>query len=298
MGSHLSSSFAFALSPLFAMQKITAVTEMQTLAEDLRSKGQIIGLVPTMGALHEGHLSLIQAAGEQADTVVVSIFVNPTQFGPNEDFSRYPRDLERDLALCKEAGADVVFAPSVEEMYPKGYSTYVIEEFVGKPLEGATRPTHFRGVTTIVAKLFNIVRPDLAVFGQKDAQQVAVIKKMVADLNFTLDIVIAPTLREPEGLAMSSRNRYLSTAQRLEALAIHEALTMAKGMVEQGERRADRLIAEATHILSQKRRVRVIYAAVVDRNTMEAVREVQPGVSMMAIAAWVDEVRLIDNVVL
>lgn len=280
------------------MQKITAVTEMQTLAEDLRSKGQIIGLVPTMGALHEGHLSLIQAAGEQADTVVVSIFVNPTQFGPNEDFSRYPRDLERDLALCKEAGADVVFAPSVEEMYPKGYSTYVIEEFVGKPLEGATRPTHFRGVTTIVAKLFNIVRPDLAVFGQKDAQQVAVIKKMVADLNFTLDIVIAPTLREPEGLAMSSRNRYLSTAQRLEALAIHAALTMAKGMVEQGERRADRLIAEATHILSQKRRVRVIYAAVVDRNTMEAVREVQPGVSMMAIAAWVDEVRLIDNVVL
>lgn len=280
------------------MQKITAVTEMQTLAEDLRSKGQIIGLVPTMGALHEGHLSLIQAAGEQADTVVVSIFVNPTQFGANEDFSRYPRDLERDLALCKEAGADVIFAPSVEEMYPKGYSTYVLEEFVGKPLEGTTRPTHFRGVTTIVAKLFNIVRPDLAVFGQKDAQQVAVIKKMVTDLNFTLDIVIAPTLREPGGLAMSSRNRYLSTAQRLEALAIYAALTMAKGMVEQGERRTDRLIAEATHILSQKRRVRVIYAAIVDRNTMEAVREVQPGVSMMAIAAWVDEVRLIDNVVL
>jgi len=280
------------------MQKITAVTEMQTLAEDLRSKGQIIGLVPTMGALHEGHLSLIRAAGEQADTVVVSIFVNPTQFGPSEDFAKYPRDLERDLALCEEAGADVIFAPTVEEMYPKGYSTYVIEEYVGKPLEGATRPTHFRGVTTIVAKLFNIVRPDLAVFGQKDAQQVAVIKKMVADLNFTLDIVIAPTLREPEGLAMSSRNRYLSTAQRLEALAIFAALTMAKNMVEQGERRSDRLIAEATHILSQKRRVRVIYAAVVDRNTMDAVREVQPGSCMMAIAAWVDEVRLIDNIVL
>ena len=280
------------------MQKITAVTEMQTLAEDLRSKGQIIGLVPTMGALHEGHLSLIRAAAEQADTVVVSIFVNPTQFGPSEDFAKYPRDLDRDLALCEQAGADVVFAPSVEEMYPKGYSTYVVEEFVGKPLEGATRPTHFRGVTTIVAKLFNIVRPDLAVFGQKDAQQVAVIKKMVTDLNFTVGIVIAPTLREAEGLAMSSRNRYLSTAQRLEALSINQALNMAKGMVEQGERRSDRLIAEATHILSQKRRVRVIYAAVVDRNTMEAVREVQPGTSMMAIAAWVDEVRLIDNVVL
>lgn len=278
------------------MQKITAVTEMQTLAEDLRSKGQIIGLVPTMGALHEGHLSLIRAASEQADTVVVSIFVNPTQFGPNEDYSKYPRDLERDLALCQEAGADVIFAPPVEEIYPKGYSTYVVEEYVGKPLEGVSRPTHFRGVTTVVAKLFNIVRPDLAVFGQKDAQQVAVIRKMVQDLNFTVDVVVAPTIRETEGLAMSSRNRYLTTAQRQEALSISEALTKAKTMVEQGERRSDRLIAEATHILSQRRRVRVIYAAVVDRNTMESVREVTLGNSMMAIAAWVDEVRLIDNV--
>ncbi|PTY06324.1 pantoate--beta-alanine ligase [Opitutaceae bacterium EW11] len=279
------------------MQKITAVTEMQTLAEDLRSKGQIIALVPTMGALHDGHLSLIKLASEQADTVVVSIFVNPTQFGPNEDFAKYPRDLERDLQLCEQAGADVVFAPTVEGMYPKGYSTFVTEEFVGKPLEGVSRPNHFRGVTTIVAKLFNIVRPDLAVFGQKDAQQVAVIKKMVADLNFTVDVVVAPTLREQEGLAMSSRNRYLSSGQRLEALAISEALKMAQSMVEHGELRADRLIAEATHILSQKRRIRVIYVAVVDRNTMESVREVHPGVSMMAIAAWVDEVRLIDNVV-
>jgi pantoate--beta-alanine ligase len=281
------------------MQKITAVTEMQTLAEDLRSKDQIIGLVPTMGALHEGHLSLIRLAAEQADTVVVSIFVNPTQFGPSEDYAKYPRDLERDLKLCEEAGADVVFAPPVEEMYPKGYSTYITEEFVAKPLEGVSRPTHFRGVTTVVAKLFNIVRPDLAVFGQKDAQQVAVIKKMVQDLNFTVNVVIAPTLREGEGLAMSSRNRYLSTAQRQESLAIHQALQKAKTMVEAGEHRSDRLIAEATHILSQRRRVRVIYAAVVDRNTMEAVREVLPGgVHMMAIAAWVDEVRLIDNVVL
>ncbi|HEU5077877.1 MAG TPA: pantoate--beta-alanine ligase [Opitutaceae bacterium] len=280
------------------MQKITAVTEMQTLAEDLRSKDQIIALVPTMGALHEGHLSLIKLASEQADKVVVSIFVNPTQFGPNEDFAKYPRDLDRDLQLCEEAGADVVFAPPVEEIYPKGYSTYITEEFVGKPLEGASRPTHFRGVTTIVAKLFNIVRPDLAVFGQKDAQQVAVIKKMVQDLNFTVNVVVAPTLREGEGLAMSSRNRYLSSFQKTDALVISQALTMAHNMVEQGERRADRLIAEATHLLSQKRRIRVIYIAVVDRNTMESVREVVPGAHMMAIAAWVDEVRLIDNVVL
>ncbi len=280
------------------MQKITAVSEMQTLAEDLRSKGQIIGLVPTMGALHEGHLSLIRLASEQSDTVVVSIFVNPTQFGPSEDYLKYPRDLERDLRLCEEAGADVVFAPAIEDIYPKGYSTYITEEFVAKPLEGVSRPSHFRGVTTIVAKLFNIVRPDLAVFGQKDAQQVAVIRKMVQDLNFTVNVVIAPTIRETEGLALSSRNRYLSTAQRQESLAINEALKRAKGMVEQGEFRADRLIAEATHILSQCRRIRVIYVAVVDRRTMESVREVVPGTHMMAIAAWVDEVRLIDNVVL
>jgi pantoate--beta-alanine ligase len=280
------------------MQKITAVTEMQTLAEDLRSKDQIIALVPTMGALHEGHLSLIRLASEQADTVVVSIFVNPTQFGPSEDYAKYPRDLERDLQLCEQAGADVVFAPAIEEVYPKGYSTYVSEEYVGKPLEGASRPTHFRGVTTIVAKLFNMVRPDVAFFGQKDAQQVAVIRKMVQDLNFTVNIVVGPTLREPEGLAMSSRNRYLSTLQKQDALVIQEALNMAKNMVTQGEYRADRLIAEATHLLSQKRRIRVIYIAVVDRNTMDSVREVHPGQHMMAIAAWVDEVRLIDNVVL
>jgi pantoate--beta-alanine ligase len=280
------------------MQKVTSVTEMRTLAEELRSKDQIIGLVPTMGALHEGHLSLIRQAAEQADTVVVSIFVNPMQFGPNEDFAKYPRDLEADLKRCEEAGADIVFAPTVEEIYPKGYSTFITEEFVGKPLEGVSRPSHFRGVTTVVAILFNIVRPDLAVFGQKDAQQVAVIRKMVQDLQLTVDIVVTPTLRETEGLAMSSRNRYLSKNQRLESLAISEALRYAKGMVEKGEFRSDRLIAEATHILGEKRRVRIIYISVVDRNTMEAMREVVSGQSLLAIAAWVDEVRLIDNILL
>lgn len=280
------------------MQKVTSVTEMRTLVEELRSKDQIIGLVPTMGALHEGHLSLIRQAAEQADTVVVSIFVNPTQFGPNEDFSKYPRDLEADLKRCEEAGADIVFAPTVEEIYPKRYSTFVTEEFVGKPLEGVSRPAHFRGVTTVVAILFNIVRPDLAVFGQKDAQQVAVIRKMVQDLQFTVDIVVAPIIREAEGLAMSSRNRYLSNNQRLESLAIAEALTYAKGMVEKGELRSDRLIAEATHILGQKRRIRIIYISVVDRVTMEAMRDVVPGQALLAIAVWVDEVRLIDNILL
>jgi pantoate--beta-alanine ligase len=280
------------------MQKVTSVTEMRTLTEELRSKGQIIGLVPTMGALHDGHLSLIRLASEQADTVVVSIFVNPTQFGPSEDYTKSPRELENDLKLCELAGADIVFAPPVEEIYPKGYSTFVTEEFVAKPLEGVSRPAHFRGVTTVIAILFNVVRPDLAVFGQKDAQQVAVLRKMVQDLQFTVDIVVAPTLREPEGLALSSRNRFLSSGERLEAVAICQALNYAKEMVGRGELRSDRLIAEATHILSQKRRIRIIYISVVDRNTMETQREVVPGQSLLAIAAWVDEVRLIDNMVL
>ena len=271
---------------------------MRTLAAELRSKGQIIGLVPTMCALHDGHCSLIKQAAEQADTVVVSIFVNPAQFGPSEDFAKYPRDLESDLKRCEEAGADIVFAPPVEEIYPKGYSTFITEEFVGKPLEGVSRPSHFRGVTTVVAILFNIVRPDLAVFGQKDAQQVAVIRKVVQDLQFTVDIVVAATLRDQDGLALSSRNRYLSTNQRQESLAINEALRYAKSMVEKNELRSDRLIAEATHILGQKRRIRVIYIAVVDRNTMEAMRDVVPGQSLMSIAVWVDEVRLIDNIAL
>ncbi len=280
------------------MQTLTSVFEMQTLAEDLRSKGQIIGLVPTMGALHEGHLSLIRLAAERADTVVVSIFVNPTQFGPNEDFARYPRELGSDLDKCLSAGAAVVFAPSADELYPKGYSTYVQEEYISKPLEGVSRPTHFRGVTTIVAKLFNIVRPDFAVFGQKDAQQVAVIKKMVNDLHFTVDIVTAPTLRDPDGLALSSRNRHLTNTQRQEALVLHRALQKAKSMVESGECRSDRLIAEATHLLGEHRRVRIIYTSVVDRCTMEPIRDVIPGKAIMAIAAWVDEVRLIDNIIL
>lgn len=280
------------------MQTIRSVFEMQTLAEDLRSKGQIIGLVPTMGALHEGHLSLVRLAAERADTVVVSLFVNPAQFGPSEDFAKYPREFESDQQKCAGAGADILFAPTVEEIYPKGYSTYVAEEFISKPLEGVSRPAYFRGVTTITAKLFNIVRPDLAVFGQKDAQQVAVIKKMVNDLHFTVDIVTAPTVRDPDGLALGARNRALTATQRQEALAIHRALQKAKTMVDSGERRSDRLVAEATHILSQQRRIRIIYAAVVDRCTMEPVREVLPGKAVMAIAAWVDEVRLIDNQVL
>ncbi|HTB81409.1 MAG TPA: pantoate--beta-alanine ligase [Opitutaceae bacterium] len=278
------------------MQKIETVREMRALAEKLGAKGRRVGFVPTMGALHAGHLSLMKLARAKADAVVVSIFVNPTQFGPSEDFARYPRTLERDLELCVEAGVDAVFLPAVEEIYPKGYSTFVTEEAVSKPLEGASRPAHFRGVATVVAKLFNIVRPHIAVFGQKDAQQVAVLKKMVLDLHIPVEVLVAPTLREPDGLAMSSRNRYLTALQREDALLISQTLRRVQEMVAGGEHRPDRLIAEATHLLSQKRRVRIIYVALVDKATFEPLREVAPGRTLLAIAAWVDEVRLIDNV--
>lgn len=281
------------------MQIITSVSEMQSLAGQLRAQGKNIGLVPTMGALHAGHLSLVKIAKDRGAVVVVSIFVNPTQFGPSEDFTKYPRPLEADVAACEEAGVDYVFNPSHENVYPKGYSTYVLEEHIAKPLEGASRPSHFRGVTTVVAKLFNIVRPHFSVFGQKDAQQVAVIYKMVVDLNFDVEIVVAPTLREVDGLAMSSRNRYLTNTQRVEALVLSRALRKATDMVAAGERRVDRLIAEATHLIGQQRRVRIIYVSIVDRASMEAVKgEITPGKAAMTIAAWVDEVRLIDNEIL
>lgn len=280
------------------MQTIESLNEMQSLAISLRSKDRLIGLVPTMGALHQGHLSLIEAAKAQADTVVVSLFVNPTQFGPNEDFDAYPRDLEADLEICRKAGVDTVFVPKVEEFYPQGYSTYVNEEYLSTGLCGITRNNHFRGVLTVVAKLFNIVHPDLAVFGQKDAQQAAVIKKMVADLHFCVQILVCPTVREEDGLALSSRNRNLHPMQREDATAIYRALCAARGLYEAGHTNVDRIIAEATHVLSTSRRIRVIYAGLVDTETLEPLREIVPGRSLLAVAVWVDEVRLIDNIIL
>jgi pantoate--beta-alanine ligase len=280
------------------MQTIDTSSAMQRLSRSLRTAGKTVAFVPTMGALHAGHLSLVRLAAERSDYVVVSIFVNPIQFGPSEDFTKYPRDLGSDLAQCSDAGADAVFLPTVEEMYPKGFSTYVVEESVGKPMEGVSRPTHFRGVTTVVAKLLNLVGPDILVLGQKDAQQVAVVRKMIHDLAIPVELVVGETLREPDGLAMSSRNRYLSPTQRQDAAMLHRALVRARDMVKAGELRADRLVAEATHLLSQQRRIRIIYVAVADRDTMEPMREVVAGRSIIALAAWVDEVRLIDNLVL
>ena len=280
------------------MQIIDSVTEMQSLAISLRSKDRLIGLVPTMGALHDGHLDLLEAAKAQADLVVVSIFVNPTQFGPNEDIDAYPRDLERDIKLCEEAGADIVFVPKVEELFPKGYSTYISEEKLSEGLCGVSRPIHFRGVLTVVVKLFNIVRPDLAVFGQKDAQQAAVLKKMVVDLHYCVQILIRPTVREEDGLAMSSRNRSLHSTQRNDAAVIFQALQAAKALYDSGNRNVDRILAEATHTLSTSRRIRVIYVSFVDSETLEPLRDLVEGRSLLAVAVWVDEVRLIDNIIL
>lgn len=280
------------------MQIIQSVNEMQSHAIGLRSSGRLIALVPTMGCLHEGHLSLIDIAKEKADKVIVSIFVNPTQFGPNEDYDKYPRMLEADIEKCRERGADIVFNPPLNEMYPDGYSTYVDEDHITDGLCGISRPQHFRGVTTVCLKLFNITRPDIAVFGQKDAQQCAVIRKMVSDLNIPAEIVIGPTLRDEDGLATSSRNAYLTPPQRTEALSIFKALTIAKGMVDEGVRSVDRVIAEITHTLSLSRRVRVIYVQIVDRDTMKPAREILPGKQVITVAVWVEQTRLIDNILI
>ncbi len=280
------------------MQVIQSVNEMQSLSIGMRVQGKLIGFVPTMGALHDGHLSLVDAAKQQADFVIVSIFVNPTQFGPNEDFDRYPRTQDQDLELCRQHGVDAVFMPAREDIYPDGYSTYIGEEKLSRNLCGASRPGHFRGVTTVLAILFNIVRPDLAVFGQKDAQQVAIVRKMTADLRIPVEIMTIPTLREPDGLAISSRNRYLEPVQREDAAAIYRALQAGKKLVEGGVRTVDRIVAEVSYQLTHSRRIRVIYVAVVDPDTMENQREIIPGKSLLAVAAWMDQVRLIDNITL
>jgi pantoate--beta-alanine ligase len=280
------------------METIDLVAQMRATASRLRSGKGGLSLVPTMGALHAGHEALISAAKAAGGPVVVSIFVNPLSFGSNENFAGYPRSLEADLALCERLGVDAVFAPPTSEIYPRGFSTYVSEEAVSRPLCGVSRPTHFRGVTTLVAKLLNIVGPERIFLGQKDVQHVAVLRKMAADLNFDVELVVVPTVREADGLAVSVRNHILTAAQRREALAIDSALRQAREMVDSGVRSTDRLVAEVTHILGKHNRIRVIYASIVDPVSMEALREVEPGKALLCIAAWVDEIRLTDNVVL
>ncbi|MBI5691306.1 MAG: pantoate--beta-alanine ligase [Verrucomicrobia bacterium] len=278
------------------MHKVESVSEMRVLAAQAKTPGATVALVPTSGALHAGHAALIAAAKARGAVVVVSVFANPLAFGPSENFARYPRTPEADLKLCRELGVDIVFQPGVEEMYPRGFSTYVTEEAVSRPLCGVSRPSHFRGVTTGMLKLLNIVHPDLLFLGQRDAQQVAVVRKMIADLCLGVEVVVVPIVREADGLVATVRNRDLTAGQRQEAAAMHAALQRAREMVTQGVRIPDRIIAEVTHLLGERRRVRVIYVSIVDPATMEPLREVVPGRTLLAIAVWIDEVRLIDNV--
>lgn len=278
------------------MRVIRTLDEMQDTAAALRAEGKTVGLVPTMGYLHAGHLSLIELARTRCDVVIVTIFVNPTQFGAGEDFEKYPRDMERDLGFCEEWQADIVFAPTNDDVFPSGHSTYVEETRVSKSLCGVSRPTHFRGVTTVCLKLFYICRPTVAFFGQKDAQQVVVIRRMATDLFLPVEIAVGPTVREHDGLAMSSRNVYLEDDQRREALLLSQSLQVGKALVDEGNRNPDRVRAEVTHVLSQGSRVRVIYVEVVDMNTMDPLRrEIELGRDLIVVAAWVDSLRLIDN---
>ncbi len=256
-----------------------------------------VGLVPTMGYLHEGHLSLIRLAKSECDRVAISIFVNPTQFGANEDLSKYPRDLERDLKLIDPLGVDLVWNPTPEVMYPPGYQTWVEVESLTRPLEGSMRPGHFKGVTTVVAKLFNAVQPHRAYFGQKDAQQAAVIRQMVRDLNFPIELVVCPTLREADGLAMSSRNKYLEGADRQSATVLFRALSAAKSAYENGERDAEKLRALMKEVLASEPKANPQYVSCADYDTLEELDTVK-GKSLLSMAVLIGKTRLIDNFVL
>jgi pantoate--beta-alanine ligase len=290
------------------MQRISSVEEMRAVVQSLRGQpaaagngkmhgARSIGLVPTMGALHDGHLSLVRAAKASCDAVVVSIFVNPTQFGPLEDFDLYPRRVEQDCALLEREGVDAVFLPGVEEMYPPGATTYVDVGKLGEKLDGASRPGHFRGVATVVSKLFQIVEPDRAFFGQKDAAQVAVLRRMVRDMHFRTELVACPIVREADGLAMSSRNSYLSADEREQALVLSKALRAIQSRFDEGEREAERLIESGLFVMSYEPMVRIDYLKVVDPSTLEDVYTVE-GSALVALAAFVGKTRLIDNVLL
>lgn len=298
------------------MRIVTSIAAMQQLAKKWQRTGKRIGFVPTMGYLHAGHMSLVRETRKRvgkAGKVVVSIYVNPTQFGPKEDFSKYPRDLKRDLKLCREAGVDVVFTPGDKEMYPggirsrrcesadeprfdkRGYSTYIVEEKLSQSMEGASRPTHFRGVTTVVAKLFNIVLPDVAVFGAKDWQQAAIIKRMVADLNFPVKIIVAPTLRERDGLAMSSRNKYLAGDLRRQATVLWRAIQAARLAVKKARTiPAAKLKADLKKLIESEPEARLDYVEFFEPETLQPVSKVTRG-TQMATAVFVGRTRLIDN---
>ena len=279
------------------MEVFDTVSALRKFLAAYRAASKRIGLVPTMGYLHAGHISLVHAARQECDVVVLSIFVNPKQFGPQEDFATYPRDMAGDLHQAQEAGVDAVFTPTVEEMYPPGFLTEVSVHELTAPLCGASRPGHFNGVTTVVAQLFNIVGPDRAYFGQKDYQQVTVIRKMVTDLHMPLEVITCPTVREPDGLAMSSRNAYLNPAERQAALVLWRALRLAEERLAQGERQGTRLATTLRDFIAQEPLARIDYVAVAEPDTLQEIEQLS-GTVLVALAVYIGKTRLIDNAVL
>lgn len=281
------------------MEIINRRQRMSSVARKIRrEQDRTVGLVPTMGALHEGHLSLVREARRMCDVVVVSVFVNPTQFGPSEDYEHYPRDLTKDTALLTDYNVDYIFAPSSEEIYPKDFSTYVNVGGLSKLLEGEKRPGHFRGVATVVAILLNTVRPDFAFFGQKDAQQALIIKRMIRDLAFDTEIVVLPTVREDSGLAISSRNLYLDAEEQASAAVIHRGLVQAKEVYKKGERHAGKLADAVRTTIETEPRMRIDYVSVVDADSLERLDKLDERPILIAVAAYVGKTRLIDNIVL
>jgi pantoate--beta-alanine ligase len=281
------------------MEIINRRQRMSSVARKIRrEQDRTIGLVPTMGALHEGHLSLVRQARQMCDVVVVSVFVNPTQFGPHEDFSRYPRDLTKDTALLTDYNVDYIFAPPVEEIYPPGYLTYLDVEQLSAQYEGAARPGHFRGVATVVTILLNLVHPDFAFFGQKDAQQAIIIKRLVRDLGFDTEVVTLPTIREESGLAMSSRNAYLSAAEREAATVIYRALGRGRDLYQNGERSAGKIATEVKSTILAEPRARLEYVSVANAETLERLDRIENQSVLISVAAYVGKTRLIDNIVL
>ncbi len=274
---------------------LTSAAEVTVVSKEARRAGKRVGFVPTMGALHQGHLSLVRTARAQADVVITSVFVNPTQFGPTEDFSKYPRDPGKDSAMLAAEKCDHLFLPSVEEMYPPGGTTWVNVEGLSEKLDGHSRPGHFRGVTTVVAKLFNIVQPDFAFFGQKDAAQVAIVNKMVRDLNFDVRIVVCPIIREADGLAMSSRNAYLNPEQRKQALVLYRALMRVQTLADRGESNSARLKVAGEQVMAEESAVGLDYFEIVDRDTLDPISDISGG-ALVAVAAHVGSTRLIDNI--
>lgn len=277
------------------MKIITSIPEMNAVVRQHRAASRTIGFVPTMGFLHEGHLSLVRASRKKADVIVVSIFVNPAQFGPKEDFKAYPRDLGRDCTLLEKEGVDYVFHPEAAQMYPDGYKTYVEVQDLQDKLCGRSRPGHFRGVCTVVLKLFQIVEPDFAFFGQKDAQQAIILRKMVRDLNLNVQVEVMPIIREPDGLAMSSRNTYLNPQERTAALVLTKSLAEAKTVIERGERRAEVVLGRMRAMIEKEPLAKIDYVEAVDAQDLKPVKEIRSG-TLIALAVYIGTTRLIDNI--